>query len=135
MVRQESFLWYALGKEEDIEDADTLAAHCCRRTSSKTSDAWQIVHEKEANGKELPMMEELKQLESLHLLKSLATSHCYKEYLVCQIVKQKKVNGEELPTIEEWDVLESNHQLKCFGTNPLYMFLPVTPCFASLFLK
>ena len=57
------------------------------------------------------MMEELKQLESLHLLKSLGTSHCYKEYLVRQIVKQKKKEGK-------WRGVVNNGRVECAKEHP-----------------
>lgn len=58
------------------------------------------MYEKEANGEELPTMEELKELQSNHLLKYLATILSYKTYLAWQVVHEKEANDEDLLKME-----------------------------------
>ena len=62
-------------------------------------------------------MEELKELQSNHLLKYLATILSYKTYLAWQVVHEKEANDEDLLKMEQLKRLPSNHPLKCLETD------------------
>ena len=74
----------------------------------------------EANGEELPTIDELKRLESNQPLKCLDNNLRYKTYLAWRIVKQMEANGEELPTMMELETLPSNDPLKCLANTSAY---------------